>query len=101
MIIDGACHTEYLRNPFINYIKEKELNVSILYIDVNVGLEMAKVFNHVCVEESQNEATAVYKIRDYNIYRSYFKKPKTDSNSTFITYYPRIEDKKTVMYNRY
>lgn len=99
VIIDGKCHTNQLRLPFIEYMKGR--NIPILFIEVNCGLEMAKVFNHACVEESNTEKTMLYKTRLYNIYKAECERPKTNKHLKYILYTPDIEDRQVIMRYRY
>ncbi len=99
VIIDGTCHNDELRDPFLEHIKDR--NIGILYINVNIGLRMAKVLNHVAVEDATDEKTTLYKSREYAIYRSTYKKPRVGPNAILIDYYPKLETRETVMKYRY
>ncbi len=100
VIIDGECYTDKLRAPFIEYLKEKE-NIGVLFVDVTVGIEMAKVFNHVCVEESKTDTTTLYKSNVYDIYKSMYQKPTELKQMVYMTYTPAIIDKASIMLYRY
>ena len=101
IVLDGCCDTESQRKEFLNHVKDK--NIAVLFIEVNVGFEMARVFNHVCVEESKDEDTVLYKDRLYYIYKSMYRRPRKEEfeNSSYIIYYPRIDSRDTVMKYRY
>lgn len=99
VVLDGDCHSDELRIQYVKFLKGK--NIPVLCIEVNCGLEMAKVFNHAHVEEAGNENVVLYKSRDYNIYRSVYKKPTDSENFKYILYTPRIEERPSVMVYRY
>jgi len=100
IIIDGDCHTEQLREPFIKKAIEK--SIPILYIEVNCGIEMAKVFNHSYIETNTDVNSVLYTNRLYNIYKGEYKKPTVKySKSKFILYIPKIIESKEVMEYRY
>jgi len=100
VIIDGGCHIERQRRPFIEMAKKN--NIPILYVDVNSGYEMAKVFNHACVEEAKDETTELHKELVYHEYRSTYRKPYVNgSTSRYIMISPKIENRDTVMTYRY
>jgi hypothetical protein len=99
VILDGNCHTDELRNPYLDHIKNT--NIPILCVEVNCGLEMAKVFNHSHVEETTGDKIYLYKTREYNIYKSMYKKPKTTKNLRYILYPPNIEERDAIMKYRY
>lgn len=99
VIIDGSCNTEKERLPYLNYIQD---NMALIYVEINIGLNMAKVFNHVCVEMSKNNETVLYKDRDYYIYRSIYKKPVVNNiNSFYYVHYPKIEKNDAIEKYRY
>jgi hypothetical protein len=101
IVLDGSCDTKDQRKPFLSFIKDK--NIGVLFIEVSVGYEMAKVFNHACVEEATDETVMLYKTRDYIIHKSSFERPKHGEfeGSLSIVYYPTIEQRKSVMQYRY
>jgi DNA 3'-phosphatase len=100
VILDGIEMINEYRNKFISFINGK--NISILYIEINIGLEMAKLFNHVCVEESKNDKITIRKMQDFYIYKSRYKNRKiATANSKSIVYFPVIDERKTVMEYRY
>ena len=83
------------------YIKLANVyNAGVLIITIDIGLEMAKVLNHVYVEESKDENNMLVKLQDFCIYRSKFKPPK-DSDGKHVIYYPKIDRRDTVMKFRY
>jgi len=99
VVLDGNCHSDSLRRPFLQFLKDR--NVPILVIEVNCGLQMAKVFNHVHVEESNDMNVTLYKKRDYDIYKSYRKAPATNDRLRYTLHTPAIEQRNTVMNFRY
>lgn len=75
VIIDGQCHSNKLRKPYIDVLKDKNIDVGCVYVmDINCGDEMAKLFNHVHLEG--NHDTVLYKYDKYAIYRSERELPK-------------------------
>jgi hypothetical protein len=100
VIIDGDCHLSEIQDEYVSYAKE--LSAPILFVDVNPGIEMAKVLNHVCVEESTNDKVILYKSNIFDIYKSIYRPPKVDNYRTkYIWYCPVIEYKDTIMKYRY
>ena len=80
------------------YIKIAESHsAGVLAVIIDCGIEMAKVLNHVYVEESTNENDTVVKLQDYCIYRSKFTAP----SCKYVMYYPKIDRRNTVMKFRY
>lgn len=99
VILDGCCETDRLREPFLSFLKER--SVGLLLVEICVGgIELAKLFNHVCVEESKDPDVLLYKNRDFYIYKSQYKKPRLPFGK-HVTYYPRIEKRDSVMLYRY
>jgi DNA 3'-phosphatase len=99
VVIDGDCHSNDLRRPFIKHLAGK--NIPILAIDVNCGLQMAKVFNHAHVEESNASNVYVYKNRMYDIYKSLYVRPVETNTLKYLLHTPRIEETDTIMKFRY
>lgn len=94
VIVDGDCHTAALRKPFIDVATK--LKVPILYIEVNPGISMAYIFNHVAVETSQDENQQLYGEKEYHIYKATYSKPENT-----VLYCPVIKQTKQVMQFRY
>jgi DNA 3'-phosphatase len=99
VVLDGDCHSNDLRIPFIKHLDGKR--IPILVIDVNCGLQMAKVFNHSHVEESKATNVYVYMNRVYNIYKSFHTIPTETTVLKYIRYTPHIEESSSVMKFRY
>lgn len=93
VIIDGDCHTDELRAPFIKIAKETM--TPILYVEVNPGIGMAYIFNHIAVEESKDN-TYLYPDRDYYAYKSTVSRPLNT-----ILYCPVINPTVTLMGYRF
>ncbi len=91
--------TENEREKYISYIKN--MNALVIYIEIEVGLEMAKLFNHVKVEEDTKLNVKLTKLIDFEIYRGKYMKPKLDKNSIYIIHNPEIIEKDTVTKFRY
>ena len=100
-VIDGCCDNKAMRKPYLSYLKGK--NVGVLFVEINIGLEMAKVLNHACVDSSRDESVVLYKSRDYNIYKATFERPTAEecTGGHFIAYSPLIEQRNNVMLYRY
>lgn len=96
VVLDG-CDLE-ARDKYVSLAHANR--ASILFITIDIGLEMAKVLNHVYVEESKDEKIMLVKLQDFCIYRSKFKPPK-ESDGKHIIYYPKIDRRDTVMKFRY
>lgn len=94
VIIDGECHTDTLRKPFIDIANS--LSIPVFFIEVNCGISMSYLFNHVAVEKATDEETMLYPERDYHIYASTVKRP-TDT----ILYCPVIKPTAELMLFRY
>jgi len=93
-IIDGDAHTALLRKPFEEI--SAAYNAPILYVEVNPGLGMAHIFNHVAVETSQDENLELYDVKEYHFYKSKVTRP-----NNVLLYCPVIQKTKQVMDFRY
>ena len=94
VIIDGEVHTPALRQPFEDIAAKTK--TPILYIEVNPGLGMAYIFNHVAVETATNENIELYDIKEYLYYKSKVVRPRNT-----VLYCPTIKKTKQVMQFRY
>lgn len=94
VIIDGLAHTDELRKPFEKMALE--YRTPILYIEVNPGLGMAHIFNHVAVETSLDENVVLYDVKEYHFYKSKVVRPKNT-----LLYCPPIKKTKQVMQFRF
>ena len=94
VIIDGMMHTTAFRQPFEDLAATHK--TPILYIEVNPGLGMAYIFNHVAVELTIDENIELYDMADYLHYKSKVIRPKNA-----ILYCPVIKKTKQVMLFRY
>jgi len=93
VILDGGCHTDMLREPYINYMKKNIKNVICINIHEHIK-KLAMVFNHVYVETNFLKANSVlYKTYKYDIYYGERSAPK---NIKFITYIPEIKTNKYI-----
>lgn len=100
VIVDGECYLNEIQEEYTNIARA--LSIPILFLDVNPGIEMSKVFNHVCVEESTDDKILLYKSSMYDIYKSLYRIPKVDNIHTkYIWYCPIIECRDTIMKFRY
>jgi hypothetical protein len=98
-IIDGGCYNVKMRKPFFEKLLNK--NAAVLCIDINCGINMARVLNHACVEDSNDENIILYPERAYHIYKAYYKPPSNSKNLKHVIYYPTIIKRKSVMTFRY
>jgi hypothetical protein len=89
---------ELVNSKYIRLAKKH--NAGVLIIIIDIGIEMAKVLNHVYVEESRDENVILHKLQEFNIYRSKYTLPK-ESDGKYIIYYPKIDRRDTVMKFRY
>ncbi len=94
IIIDGDCHTDAQREPLIKHANE--LNIPVFHVEVNPGIAMSYLFNHVAVEKATDEATIIYPERDFLIYQSAVKRPVDN-----ILYCPAIKRSVELMEFRY
>lgn len=94
VIIDGDCHTDTLRKPFVDIANE--IGIPVFYIEVNCGISMSYLFNHVAVEKASDETTMLYPEKDYHIYTSIVKRP-----ANVILYCPVIKKSSELMDFRY
>lgn len=101
IIIDGHCDNRSMRKAYLNHIKDK--NVGVLFIEINIGLEMSKVLNHYHVQMSKNESEVLYKPKDFHIYKSIYERPSPEEcgHGCFIFYAPVIEQSQEIMNFRY
>lgn len=93
VIIDGDCHTDELRAPFLEIAKETM--TPILYVEVNPSIGMAHIFNHVAVEEAKDD-TYLYPDRDYYSYKSTVSRPPNT-----VLYCPVINPTPVIMEYRF
>jgi DNA 3'-phosphatase len=94
VIIDGGCHSIALREPYEEIFKKYK--VPTVYVEVNPSIGFACIFNHVAVENSNDESKTLYDVKEYHIYKSILNKPKDT-----IQYCPVIKQTKQVMLYRY
>ena len=99
VILEGGCHVGKLRKQYVKYTIEK--NIPTLFLDVNCGLEMAKIFNHVYVEQSKNELDMLYDNKKYIIYRSNYTAVNERKNYKYLHYIPEIKDTALILRYRY
>ena len=74
VIIDGHCHTKLLREPFIKLAEMYK--VKYIIVEVNPGIDMAYIFNHIAVETAPTEDTILYKNKEYYYYNSIVSRPE-------------------------
>ena len=99
VIIDGEYFNDQYRRDLLKFAKEHY--VPTLVIDVNVGINMAKVFNHSYVNDSRREDVYLYRLDEYRIYNSLMNRPRESEWVKYIKYTPEIQDKPSVMEYRY
>lgn len=101
VVIDGECHTRFLRKPYLDHMQKKDFIIPILCVEVNCGICMAKIFNHAYVEEAKVDNAYLYKIKEYDIYRSTIERPTNNKYIKFVQYIPDIEERPTITQFRY
>lgn len=99
VVIDGDCHSNELRRPFLRHLSRK--NIPVLLIEVSCGLQMAKVFNHAHVEQASSTDIVVYKKYLYDIYKSNRAVPKNSRRLTYTLHIPVVDETAAVMEFRY
>ena len=67
VIIDGNVHNNELRKPYQELAKK--YNAKLINIEVNPGLGMAYLLNHIAVEESNKEDIFLYDDKYYKTYK--------------------------------
>lgn len=100
VILDNNRYTNSMRNPYIKYAQEYD--VPILFIDVNPGIEMAKIFEMAKIETAESDR--VYRKNDekYYMYKSLYERPSVNSPLLKYTQYvPHIEATPQIMTFRY
>lgn len=96
VILDGK-PDNYVEYSVYNTIN----NVPMIYIYINCSVEMARLFDHVKIEESTNNIT-FYRDYLFDVYASHYKAPVVDNiHSFYIVYYPFIELTKSLLYYRF
>jgi hypothetical protein len=99
IILDGVCNDEHSRKPFMNFLYHK--NIPVLFIEVNCGIEMAKVLNHAHLEMTSNTDEVLYGSNVYDLYKSNHSIPKESENLHYMLYVPQIEENECIMSMRY
>jgi len=94
VIVDGNVHSNILRKPF--ELIAEETKTPILYVEINPGLGMSYIFNHVAVETAVDEKVELYGMNDYLFYKGKVSRPKN-----VVLYCPIIKKTKQVMKFRY
>ena len=94
VVIDGGCHTEVLRTPYIQLAKQ--YSVRYVVVEVNHGINMAYIFNHVAVETAMDENTVLYDDKLYYYYNSVVSRPEN-----VILHCPEIFATKQIVEYRY
>lgn len=89
VLLDGEYHTDKLREPYLAYLRKHK--IPILIIEVQCGIEFAKVLNHVYVEEKKDLNIMLYRRNKYDIYKSTSCKPTTNHLVDWIQYVPYIQ----------
>jgi hypothetical protein len=100
VIIDGNFNTETTQKAMNEYCNSNK--ISFILIEVNPGLEMARLFNHVAIENSLSEDDILYNNDVYDLYKATYSRPDFNGEFfSFIEYYPFIDDNPSVMGFRY
>lgn len=103
VIIDDYCNTASDRVDYINHIRDANLNIGILFCEINVGIHMAKILNYARVEDANDFNVKLYKYRDFSIFASMYQRPseKEYPGACSIIYYPKIDERPSIMNYRY
>lgn len=100
VVLDGDLHINSLQKQYATFADENQ--IPILYLEVNPGIAMAKLLNHVAVEDARDDQVILYKNDVFSIYKSMFCRPKVDGvKSRYIMYCPIINKKSSIMDFRY
>jgi Ni2+-binding GTPase involved in maturation of urease and hydrogenase len=94
IIVDGHCHTDELRAPFIELAEMHK--VKYVVVEVNPGINMAYIFNHIAVEMAQSEDIVLYDTKDYYHYNSLVSRPPG-----VLLYCPEMQPIKQLLEFRY
>ncbi len=88
VILDGGCHTQLARSYYMKAMVK--YNIPLIFIEVECGLHMARVFNHSHVESSNDPKVMLYPGVDYKIYTANKNAPNYPRKK-HICYAPRID----------
>ena len=94
IIIDGYCHTKLLREPFVKLAEMHKARY--ITVEVNPGIDMAYIFNHVAVELANSEDILLYKNKEYYFYNSIVSRPEN-----VVIHCPEICPNKQILEYRY
>lgn len=74
LIIDGFMHAEKNRVPF--RLLSKQYNARLIFIEINPGMYMSYLLNHVAVETAKTEDVKLKTIEHYLVYKSEYRRPE-------------------------
>lgn len=94
VIIDGGGHTTEARRPYEEFCLNNQ--IKFLCIEVNPGMGMAYLLNHVAVETAKDLNTTLYPYQNYYLYKSVVQRPEG-----VIMYCPKIIESPELMDFRY
>jgi histidinol phosphatase-like enzyme len=98
IILDAGINTEFARNKIIESINIK--STGIVVIEVYVGIEMAKVFNHASLEMNSDIKRLLVPDNKFVKYKYSWSEP-SDDYINYFKYYPDILEDERVMEFRY
>lgn len=100
VILDNNCYNDVLRKKYFD--EAQRYDVPVLFIEVDVSIKMAEIFNHARVEESSVELIPLVCQEEFSQYKAKMSPPNHDSPLvTSIKYIPEIESRPTVMHYMY
>ncbi len=100
VILDNNCYNDTLRKKYFE--EASRYDVPILFIEVDVSIKMAEIFNHARVEESSTELVPLVCQEEFSQYKAKMAPPKYDSPLvTSIKHIPEIESRPTIMHYMY
>ena len=97
ILLDGNYYCDKQREPIEKIITE--YNAMVCYVEINIGIEMAKLFNHIAIDDNHDEKTTLLKYDEYRSFKSKFTKPK--KYDLYLVYYPKIELNDFILHHRY
>lgn len=90
VIVEGACHTDALREPYVALAER--YSIPILYINIQPGQPMALLLNHIAVETANRSDIVPHPYRAYVLYKIELQLPEN-----VIHIIPCIERSDTIM----
>ncbi len=98
VILDGGCHTQSSRDFYMGPMIKHD--IPLIFIEVECGLHMARVFNHSHIETSNDPKIVLYPDINYKIYAANKNAPNY-RRKKHICYAPRIDSIPSIVSYRY